>query len=166
MKRIVIAALMSIFVVAPAVAADGNKSVGINYGLDGDGVVGLQGEFDISSMVNKAPVSAQVFWKGYSESFPTFLGTYKFSYNAFGAAAIYDFSSVTKLDKKIKPYAGLGLYTISSTLSGPTATFTTGADSGGLYVTAGVRYAASPQVSADLSYNNIGGVTIGANYNF
>lgn len=174
MKRIVIAALLSAFVAAPAVAAttkpavaaDTKGSIGVNYGLDLNGVFGIQGEFDISSMVNKAPVSVQVFWKGYSQSYPTILGTYKYSYNGFGAAAIYDFSSVAKLDKKIKPYAGLGLYTLNATLSGPTATFATGAASGGLYVTAGVRYAMTPELSADLNLNNFGGLTIGANYNF
>jgi len=167
MKRIFIAVLMSIFVAAPAAAADGSKSVGVNYGLDQSGVIGLQGEFDISSHVNKAPVSAQVFWKGYSESFnyPGF-GTYKFSYNGFGAAAIYDFGSVVKQNNKIKPYAGLGLYTLSSSLSGPAGLPAVSADSGGLYVTFGARYVVSPEVSAELSYNNIGGVTIGANYHF
>ena len=69
MKRIVIAALLSVFVAAPAVAADGKNSIGVNYGLDLNGVFGIQGEFDISSMVNKAPVSLQVFWKNYSQSY-------------------------------------------------------------------------------------------------
>jgi opacity protein-like surface antigen len=167
MKRIVIAALLTIFFAAPAVAAEGKNSVGINYGLDLNGVYGIQGEFDISSMTNKAPVSVQVFWKGYSQTYfvPPF-GTYKYSYNGFGAAAIYDFSSVTKLDKKIKPYAGLGLYTLSASLSGPSGTFTTAADSGGLYITGGVRYALTPVLAADLNYNNIGGLTIGANFSF
>jgi len=166
MKKIVIVALLSAFASAPAFAADGNNSVGINYGTDLNGVFGIQGEFDISSMTNKAPVSVQVFWKGYSQSYATFAGTYKYSYNGFGAAAIYDFSSLAKLDKKIKPYAGLGLYTLNASLSGPGGTFTTAADTGGLYITGGVRYALTPQVAADLNYNNIGGLTIGANFSF
>lgn len=168
MKRIVIAALLSVFVAAPAVAADGKNSIGVNYGLDLNGVFGIQGEFDISSMVNKAPVSVQVFWKNYSQSYTYCcgLGTYKWSYNGFGAAAIYDFSSVAKLDKRIKPYAGLGLIALSSSFSGPNYASSTGADSGGVYVTAGVRYALTPQVAADLNYNNFGGLTIGANLSF
>ena len=167
MKRFVIAALMSVFIAAPVFAADGKNSVGINYGFDQSGVVGLQGEFDISSHVNKAPVSIQVFWKGYSESFnyPGF-GTYKFSYNGFGAAGIYDFGSVVKQNNKIKPYVGLGLVTLNSSLSGPAGLPAVSADSGGLYITFGAKYVVSPEVSADLSYNNVGGLTIGANYHF
>lgn len=167
MKKIAIALLLSAFVAAPAVAADGKNSVGVNYGLDLNGVFGIQGEFDISSMANKAPVSLQVFWKHYSQSWATFGGTYKWSYNGFGAAAIYDFSSVAKLDKKIKPYAGLGLIALNSSFSGPTGGFgVPGADSGGLYITGGLRYALTPQFAADLNYNNFGGITIGANFSF
>jgi hypothetical protein len=168
MKKIAVALLLSAFVAAPAYAADGKNSVGVNYGLDYSGVFGIQGEFDISSMTNKAPVSVQVFWKNYSRSyFVPGWGTYKWSYNGLGAAAIYDFSSVAKLDKKIKPYAGLGLIVLSSSLSGPTGGFgAPGADSGGLYFTGGVRYALTPQLAADLNYNNFGGITVGANFSF
>jgi len=167
MKRLFIAALISVFIAAPAFAAGGKNSVGINYGFDRSGVIGLQGEFDISSHVNNAPVSIQVFWKGYSESFnyPGF-GTYKFSYNGFGAAGIYDFGSVVKQNNKIRPFAGLGLVSLSSSLSGPAGLPAVSADSGGLYVTFGAKYVVSPEVSADLSYNNVGGLTIGANYHF
>jgi hypothetical protein len=167
MKNIVIAALLSIFVAAPAVAADGKNSVGVNYGLGENGVYGFQGEFDISAaMPNKAPVSAQIFWKNYSHSFSNNLGTYQYNYNGFGAAAIYDFSTVAKLDKRIKPYAGLGLITLNSNLSGPNGQPPEGADTGGLYITFGVRYAMTPEFSADLNYNNIGELTIGANLSF
>lgn len=170
MKNIVIVALLfAIFAVpaVPAVAAEGNNNVGVSYGFDLDGVVGIQGEFDISaSMPNKAPVAIQVFWKNYAQSYPTGAGTYQWSYNAFGAAALYDFSSMVKLDSKIKPYAGLGLIALDSSLSGPTGQPPTGADSGGLYVVAGARYALTPTFSADLNLNNYGGLTIGALLNF
>ena len=167
MKKIAVALLLSAFVAAPAYAADGKNSVGVNYGLDYSGVFGVQGEFDISSMTNKAPVSVQVFWKNYSRSyFVPGWGTYKWSYNGLGAAGIYDFSSVAKLDKKIKPYAGVGLIVLSTSLSGPTGGFAPGADSGGLYFTGGVRYALTPQLAADLNYNNFGGITFGANFSF
>jgi hypothetical protein len=166
MKRIIIVALLSIFAIAPAVAVEGKNSVGVNYGVDAGGVFGIQGEFDISSMVNKVPISVQVFWKGYSRTYSVpVIGSYKYSYTALGAAAIYDFSSELKLDKKIKPYAGVGLYNLSASLSSGTAGFAA-ADSGGVYFTGGARYALTPQLSADLNYNNIGGITIGANFNF
>lgn len=62
MNKIVAAALLSAFIAAPAFAVDGKNSVGVTYGLDLNGVVGIQGEFDVSSMLaNKAPVSVQVF---------------------------------------------------------------------------------------------------------
>lgn len=145
MNKIVVA-LLSVFVAAPAVAAQGQNSVGVTYGLDLNGVVGIQGEFNISSMLtNKAPVSVQVFWKNYSQSYATNGGVYQYSYNGLGAAAIYDLSGVIKLDKRIKPYVGLGLITLSSNLSGPTGPFSQSADSGGLYVTAGARYELTPK---------------------
>ena len=167
MKRIVIAALLSAAFSVPAVAAEGKNGVGVNYGFDNNGVVGIQGEMDISSaMPNKAPVSIQVFWKNYSRSYRTGAGSYQYSYNGFGAAAIYDFGSVIKQDTKIRPYAGVGLITLNSSLSGPNLPFPTGPDSGGLYVTAGARYELTPQVSADVNLNNYGGLTIGAVFNF
>jgi opacity protein-like surface antigen len=172
MKRFVITTLLSVFFAAPAVAAPADEpvrknSIGVNYGLGENGVVGIQGEFDISaSMINRAPVSAQIFWKNYSHSFSNNLGTYQYNYNGFGVAAIYDFSTVAKLDKRIKPYAGLGLITLNSRLSGPNGQAPEGADTGGLYITAGVRYALTPILSSDLNYNNIGGLTIGVNINF
>ncbi|HUW00114.1 MAG TPA: outer membrane beta-barrel protein [Gallionella sp.] len=163
MNKIVVAALLSAFIATPAFAAEGKNSIGINYGLDLNGVFGVQGEFDISSsMPNKAPVSLQVFWKNYSQSYGTPFGTYQYSYNGLGAAAIYDFGSVIKTNSKIRPYAGLGLITLNSTFSGPNSPFVGAADTGGLYVTAGARYELTPQVSADLNYNNYGGLTIGA----
>lgn len=166
MKKIAIVALLFTFAAAPAFAADNKNSVGISYGTDMNGVIGIQGEFDISSMVNKAPVSLQVFLKSYSQDFNSPAGNYTWNYNAIGAVAIYDFSSMAKLDSRIKPYAGLGLIALNSSLSGANSAFTTAADSGGLYVIAGVRYAMTPAVSADLNLNNYGGLTIGANFNF
>ncbi len=166
MKKIVIVALLSVFVAAPAFAADGKNSVGINYGTDLNGVLGIQGEFDISSMTNKQPISVQVFWKKASQ---TFVDT-----TALGVAGIYDFNALAKLDKKIHPYAGAGFKRVSETTTIPAYTFggfivpstsfkTTSTD---LYVTGGVRYYLTPQFDADLSYNNFGGLTIGANFSF
>ncbi len=167
MNKIVIVVLLFAFTAAPAVAAEDKNNVGVSYGLDLDGVVGIQGEFDISaSMPNKAPVSIQVFWKNYSQSYPSAAGTYQWSYNGFGAAGIYDFSSMLKLDSKIKPYAGMGLIALNSSLSGPSGQPPASADTGGLYFVVGARYAMTPTFSADLNLNNYGGLTIGALLNF
>ncbi len=166
MIKTAVALLLIASFAAPAVAAEGKNSVGINYGFDGDGVFGIQGDFDISSSVKNAPVSAQVFWKSYTDSFDRPLGTYQYSYYGFGIAGIYNFGSVLKQNPKIKPYAGLGLYTLNNKLSGPSAPLNVSSDSGGLYAVAGIRYAMSPQYSIDVNYNNIGGATIGVNLDF
>jgi opacity protein-like surface antigen len=164
MKRIVIAALLSSFVAAPAVAAEGKNSVGVNYGTDLNGVFGVQGEFDISSMTNKQPISVQVFWKKSSQTVSGFSA----DTTAIGVAGIYDFNSLAKLDKKIHPYAGAGLKHETDTVVVPVfvgfgTVKTTSTD---VYVTGGVRYYLTPQFDADLNYNNFGGLTIGANFNF
>jgi len=166
MKKIAVALLFSAFIAVPAVAADSKNNVGVNYGFGQDGVVGIQGEFDISSSVKNAPISVQLFWKGYSDSFSTGAGTYQYSYNGFGVAGIYNFGSVVKQNSKIKPYVGLGLYTLNNTLSGPAAPPPNSADSGGLYAVAGVQYEMTPQFTGDLNYNNIGSLTLGLNLNF
>jgi opacity protein-like surface antigen len=163
MNKIVVAVLLSAVIASPAFAAEGKNSIGVNYGFGRDGVFAVQGEFDVSSyLTNRAPVSAQVFWKNYSQSFGSPAGTYQYSYNGLGVAAIYDFGPVIKSNSKIRPYAGLGLITLNSTLSGPNGPAPRSADSGGLYLTAGARYEVTPQVSADLNLNNYGGLTIGA----
>lgn len=162
MKKIVIAGLLSVFAAAPAVAADGKNSVGINIGTDLSGVFGIQGEFDISSMTNKQPVSVQVFWKKASQ---TFYGV-SADTTALGAAGIYDFNALAKLDKKIHPYAGAGLKHETDTAVLPVSFGTVKTTSTDVYVTGGVRYYLTPQFDADLSYNNFGGLTIGANFNF
>jgi hypothetical protein len=163
MKKSVIALLLSLFVAVPAVAADAQNSVGVNYGFDLNGVVGIQGELDLSAaMPNKAPVRVQLFWKNYAQRFQAAAGTFQYSYNGFGAAAIYDFGAAGKLGKRFKPYAGLGLITLNSSLSGPAGPVPRSADSGGLYLTGGFRYEMTPRVSADLNINNYGGLTVGA----
>lgn len=167
MKKIAAAILLSAFVAAPAIAADGKKSVGVSYGLDYNGVFGIQGEFDISSMVNKAPISVQAFWKKSSES------VYGISADvtAIGVAGIYDLSSALKLDKKIQPYAGLGLRRVTSTVVIPgmppfIPTTTASASDTELHLTLGAKYSFTPQIAADFNYNDFGGLTIGADYSF
>ena len=160
MKKIAIAALLSAFATAPAFAADGKNSVGVNFGTDLNGVFGIQGEFDISSMTNNQPISVQVFWKKSSQ---TFYGV-SADTTAVGVAGIYDFNALAKLDKKIHPYAGAGLKRETQTINTPFVSIKT--TSSDLYVTGGVRYYLTPQFDADLNYNNFGGLTIGANFNF
>ncbi|MFZ2542388.1 MAG: hypothetical protein WAW75_11540 [Gallionella sp.] len=157
MKRIVIAAMMSVFVAAPAAAADGKTSVGVNYGLDWSGIFGIMGEYDISSMTNNQPVSVQVFWK---KSTQTVLGA-NYEKTGFGAVGIYDFNTLSKLDKKIRPYAGVGVISKREQYQGWGTT-----TSSSLYFTGGIRYFLTPQFAADFNYNDYGGITVGANFSF
>src|SRR5450756_434445 len=162
MKKIAIAALLSAFATAPAFAADGKNSVGVNFGTDLNGVFGIQGEFDISSMTNNQPISIQVFWKKSSQ---TFYGV-SADTTAVGVAGIYDFNALAKLDKKIHPYAGAGLKHETDTAVSPVSFGTFKSTSTDVYVTGGVRYFLTPQFDADLNYNNFGGLTIGVNFDF
>jgi opacity protein-like surface antigen len=160
MKRIVIAAWLSVLVAAPALAAENKGNVGVNFSTAG--AFGVQGELDISSMTNKAPVSVQAFWKNYTWDFA---GS-SWGVNGVGVAGIYDFNSAFKLDKKIKPYAGVGLIAVSYSWRGANAAPTYTGVGGGLYVTAGVRYSLTHQVAVDFNYNNFGDLTAGVNFNF
>jgi opacity protein-like surface antigen len=161
MKKIVMAALLSAFVAAPAVAADTKGNVGVNFSTAG--AFGIQGEFNISSMTNNAPVSVQAFWKHYSQDVGP---NASWGTTGIGITGIYDFSSLAKLDKKIHPYAGVGLMSVSYSWRGTGNSWPYTGVGGGLYVTAGVRYDLTPQVAADLNYNNFGDLTAGVNFNF
>lgn len=157
MKKIVIAVLLSSFIAAPAVAAG---SFGINYSVDG--AIGIQGESDISSMTDGAPVSVQAFLKSFSQK----IGPDTWNTTGIGAAAIYDLNSVAKLDNKIHPYAGIGLMYVSYNLSGAGPAKTYFGIGSGLYLTGGVRYVVTPQVAADLNFNVLGDLTAGINISF
>lgn len=161
MKKLAIAVLLSVFFVTSAFAAASKGNVGANF--SSDNVFGIQGELDISSMTNNAPLSAQLFWKNYSQD----LGPNNtWDTSAIGAAAIYDFSSIAKLDKKIRPYAGVGLMTVFHNWNGAGAPVRYTGVVGGLYVTFGLRYFLAPQIDADFNYNNFGDLTAGVNFNF
>ena len=151
--------LLSVFVAAPAVAA--TNSFGVNVSVES--AVGIQGEFDISSMVNKAPVSLQVFLKNYSQHIAPGAS---WSTTGVGMAGIVDLSSFIKLDKRIQPYVGLGLISVSYRWRGNGPNWNYSGVGSGLYVTLGARYVISPKFAADLNYNDFGGLTVGANFSF
>ena len=184
MKKIVIAALLSTIISAPAIAAPTRASaaapaatktgsIGINYGLNYSGVLGIQGEYNLASVVANLPISIQGFYKKGSE---TFYGV-KADIKSMGVAGIYDFSSTFKMPKNLHPYAGAGLAreTASVVIPGfagfgggfgayPATTVST--TSTKLYYTGGARYSFTPQLDADANYNQFGGVTVGINFNF
>jgi hypothetical protein len=161
MNRMITIALLGAVLSTPALAAGSSGNVGINVSFDN--AVGIQGEFNLQK-----PLSLQVFLKNYSRTYwyggPG--GSYSYSYTAIGAAGIYDFSKELKItNKKVHPYAGLGLFTVSSSFSGSGA-YVSSSVLGGIYLTAGARYEITPDIDLDGNYNNFGGLTIGANFKF
>jgi len=161
MYKIITASLLTSLLVAPVFAAGNSGNVGVNVSFDN--ALGIQGEFNLQK-----PISLQVFLKNYSRTYyyggP--FGSYSYSYTAIGAAGIYDFSKELKIsNKKIHPYAGLGLYTVSASFNGSGA-YVNSSVNGGIYLTAGARYEITPDIDLDGNYNNFGGLTIGANYKF
>jgi len=160
-----LAALLSCLIAFPAIAttaADETAgSVGINYGENG--VIGIQWEFDVSTMANDQPFSVQAFWKNVSQDLS---GGETWDTTGIGVAMVYDFNAVAKLDKTIHPYVGIGVMSISYnwTGSGPAPTYR-GIGSG-LYLAGGLRYEFSPQWAADVNFNLFGNLTAGVNYSF
>lgn len=161
MWKIVIAALLTVFVVPPAVAEEAQASVGANY--SSAGAYGIQGELDVSSMADNAPLWVQVFWKNLSKS-ESSGGSWDVT--GVGAAIIYNLSSRVGEKEIFHPYVGIALMTVSFKWKGSTpAKSYTGVDSG-LYLVGGLKYFLSPQLAADLNYNVFGDLTAGINYSF
>ena len=161
MNKIITAIFLTSVMATPAYAAGKTSNAGINISFDN--AVGIQGELNLQKAL-----SLQAFLKNYSRNYynggPS--GSYNYSYTAFGVAGIYDFSKELGIaNKKIHPYAGLGLFTVSSSFNG-SGTYVNSTVNGGIYLTAGVRYEVSPDIELDCNYNNFGGLTIGANYKF
>jgi opacity protein-like surface antigen len=166
MKNITIAALLSALAVTPALAADQSKlSLGAGYGFDNSGVVSIHGDYDIADMVNSAPVKARVGLDHYSQHYWSG-SNYSWSYNMFYGAAYYDFSRDVILDKRVHPFAGLGLYIGSLSCSGSVCGSVSSPTSSGLYYIAGVQYDVAPKIALEANVNQIGGLTVGANFKF
>lgn len=161
MKKILLAALLSTCVAVPAVAAEINGSAGVNFSANG--TFGVQGEFSNPAVTNNAPVSVQVFFKNYSQDVAT---NVTWDTTGVGVAAIYDFNSLAKLDKKIHPYVGLGVMSVFYSWSGRGPAPMYDGVASGFYLTEGVRYSVTPKVAADLNYNFFGELTVGINYSF
>jgi hypothetical protein len=160
MKKIASIILLAVFISNTA-HAESSSSVGINFAFDV--AFGTQYEFDISKAANNKPVAIQLFFKSYQQKLG---GGNTWNSTAVGAAGIYDFTTAAKFDKNVHPYAGLGLVSVAHSWAGiGSAPNYTGAD-GGIYITGGVRYNLNPQIDADLNLNNVGGLTVGANFKF
>lgn len=141
-------------------AAEKSKNVGISVSLDN--TLGVQAEFNIQQ-----PFSAQVFYKtntgGFYGSPFSFKNT---NYSAIGVAGIYDLSKIANIpNPQIHPYAGVGLYTVSSGHSSTGAAVSPPVN-GGIYLVAGAKYEFSPELNFDANINILSGLTIGANLKF
>lgn len=161
MNKAILISLLSAAIVTPAFAAEKSGNVGVNVSFDN--VLGVQGEFNLQNSV-----SLQIFLKNYSRSYyyGNNFGNYSYSYTAFGAAGLYDFSKEFNFpNKKVHPYAGVGLYTVNASFSGAGGTVPSPVN-GGLYLTVGARYELTPVIDFDGNYNNFGGLTAGVNFKF
>lgn len=167
MTKIVVAALLSIFVAVPAWASSQSKlSLGAGYGFDNGGVLSIHGDFDISSVANNQPVTARIGYDHYAPDYAAFGGNYSWSYNVFYGGAYYDFSKALKLDANIHPFAGLGLGFGTVSCSGSPCGGLASPSVGGLYYIVGVQYDVAPKIAAELNINGWGGLSIGANFKF
>ena len=161
MNKIISATLLATLFTTPVYAANSSGNIGLNVSFDN--AIGIHGEFNLQK-----PVSLQIFLKNYSHSY-RYDGRndyYNYSYTAIGAAVLYDFSKELKIGiPKLHPYAGLGLYTVTASFNGP-GPYVDSRVNGGIYLTVGARYEITPAIDFDGSYNNFGGLTIGANLKF
>jgi hypothetical protein len=167
MKNISLTILIFTVLVNSALASSekSTSSVEINYSLSD--VFGTQFEFDISKAAKNRPVSMQLFWKSYAQNLGTINGiSNTWNTTAVGVAGVYNLTSIVKFDKKLHPYAGVGLMSVSHTWTsvGPTPNYS--GVGGGLYVTSGVLYELAPQLDIDMNYNNFGDITVGASFSF
>lgn len=160
MKKFTIAILLSGLLTNTAFAAATNN-FGFNYSFDE--VFGTQFEFDISKAANNRPVSVQLFWKSYSQRLSN---TATWKTIGVGAVGIYDLTSLSKFDKKIHPYVGLGMMTVSYSWAGSGNVQNYNGVDGGLYVTGGMRYFLGPEIDADVNFNTFGGLTAGVNFKY
>ena len=157
MKKLFAAMLLSTFCSAPAWAARGPAgNIGANISLDG--VIGIQGEFNLEAAVRQ-PLSVQFFWKDWSAYDPSW------NVSAFGAAGIYDFSNLARLGRRVHPYAGAGLIAVHNNWRG---TGVPGNPPFGteLYLVGGGRYDLAPQLDLDMNLNTFGGLTLGVDLLF
>ncbi|MDH4234234.1 MAG: porin family protein [Gallionella sp.] len=160
MQKIVLAALLSSFVTAPAFAEGSPSNVGIDASLDG--VIGIHGELNISPAVNNAPVSVQAFYKKDSGAYSGF--GFKADHKALGVTGIYDLNTAFKLDKRMSPYAGAGLVRETKGAVSPFGILEETKTK--LYLTGGFRYTIAPKITADASVNTVFDLAAGINFNF
>lgn len=132
-------------------------SVGATYGFNYTGVLALHADYDIQDEAN-APVKVRVGWDNYSIGY----GAYSESINVFYGGAYYDFGKYLNISKKIHPFWGLGLGTVSVSCSG----CNTVSSPSGFYYIGGVQYDYSPKITGEANFNGWGGLSLGANYKF
>ena len=169
MKKIIAAVLLSAFASASAFAAGDKNSIGVSYGLDYSGVLGIQGEFGIASKTNGQPLSVAVYYKNAAQ---TIWGMSADS-SALGFTVNYDLSKALKItNDKFQPYAGVGLERVTATVVYPGNVFfgfpatSASASTFELAYTVGAKYSVSREVSVSASYSRFEGIAIGAHYNF
>ncbi len=164
-KLVLAAALALPLLSSTACLADGFTAAGITYGLDHNGVIGFRGEYDISSMVERKPVSIVAYYKSASQ---TYFGVSANS-SALGFTANYNLNKELEIkNPKLQPFVGLGLERTSSEAVTQTLGTTIKASSSAidLSYSLGAKYVVSRELDVSGSLDSFGGLTLGANYKF
>lgn len=161
MKKTLIA-LLSVGVIAPAMAAENN--IGVGFGLANGGVLSIHGDFDVARAV-QGPVMARIGFDHYAMNYG-WNGGYTWSYNVFYGGAYYDLNKAMQLDRRFHPFVGLGIGIGSASCSGPACNQVANPSVGGLYFIGGLQYELTPKVDAELNINGWGGLTVGANFKY
>ena len=146
------------------------NSIGVSYGLDYNGVLGIQGEFGIASKANGQPLSVAVYYKNSSQ---TFFGV-NADISALGFTVNYDLTKALKItNDKFQPYAGVGFERVSETVVYSQAMLSSAfrprlatASSIDLSYTVGAKYSVSREVAVSASFSSFEGIAIGAHYYF
>lgn len=151
-----------------ASAAGGFTAVGIIYGMDNAGSLGFRGEYDISSMVERKPVSIVAYYKSASETFYGIsAGT-----SALGFTANYDLSKELKVqNRQLHPFVGVGLERVAAEVVSPGIPGLVPAAKASsskidLSYSVGAKYSVNKELDVSGSFDSFGGVTLGANYKF
>lgn len=148
--------------------ADGFTGAGITYGMDNGGSLGFRGEYDISSMVERKPVSIVGYYKSASETFYGIsAGT-----SALGFTANYDLSKELKVqNRQLHPFVGVGLERVTAEAVSPgipgfIPAAKVSASKIDLSYSIGAKYTISNELDVSGSLDSFGGLTLGANYKF
>ena len=164
MKKLPLALLLVTLNAASALAADDSSkwSAGADFGFNYSSVLSIHADYDISDQTNNEPVKVRFGYDSYSIN----SSGYSWGYNVFYGGAYYDFNKQLQLDRRVHPFAGLGLGFGTASCSGNSCGGLASPNVGGVYAIAGLQYDVKPNINLEASLNGWNGLMLGANYKF